>query len=80
MAMAHAFHIALSIGPIVSVVNLQVQQNSLQKSRSVNQACNGTVYMYCASVAISWANRMEQNGLVWLFGHNEYEDVHPLFN
>ena len=34
----HAFHVALSMGPTVSVVNLQGWQNSLQKSKPVNQA------------------------------------------
>ena len=34
----HAFRVVPSVGPIVSVVTLQDQQNSLQKSRPVNQA------------------------------------------
>ena len=34
----HAFHVAPSMGPIVSIVNLQGQKNSLKKTRPVNQA------------------------------------------
>ena len=37
---AHTFHVVPSMGPIVSVINLQdqEQQNSLKKSRPVSQA------------------------------------------
>ena len=35
---AHAFHVAPSMGPVFSVVNLQARQNSFQKNIPVNQA------------------------------------------
>ena len=41
---------------IVIVVKLQSRQNSADQ---LTKPGNGTVYVYIASVAISWANKME---------------------
>ena len=54
----HAFHVVPSMGPIVSVMNLQGQQN-LRKADQSTKPGNDIVYVQCTSVAISWANKME---------------------
>ena len=46
------------MGPIVSVMNLYLQGR--QKADQSIKPGNCTVYMYCASVAISWGNKLEQ--------------------
>ena len=44
------------MGAIVVVVKLQSRQKSTDQ---LTKSGNGTVYVYIASVAISWANEME---------------------
>ena len=44
------------MGTIVVVVKLQRRQNSADQ---LTKPGNGTVYVYIASVAFSWANKME---------------------
>ena len=47
------------MGPTVSVVNLQGRKTQSRKADQLTKPGNGTVYVYCTSVAISWANNME---------------------
>ena len=55
----NAFHVAPSIGPIVSVMNLQGRQSRSRKADQSAKPDNGTVYVWFTSVAINWANNME---------------------
>ena len=56
---SHTFHVVPSMGPIVSVVNLQGPKTRSRKADQLTRPGDGTVYVYCTSVAISWANKME---------------------
>ena len=56
----HASHLVPSMGPIVSLMTSHGQQNQLQKADQSARPVNATVHRQCMSVAISWANKMEQ--------------------
>ena len=58
--LTHAFHVMPSMGPIVLFAKLQGRQNSFQITDQSTKPDNSTVYVQCTSVAINWANKMEQ--------------------
>ena len=47
------------VGPIVSVVTLHGWQTRYRKANQSAKPGNATVYGWCMSVGINWANKME---------------------